>query len=69
MNDKSRIIENETDFIEMSNLMTYDKQELNLRNMVYTMVQPIIDLAKKNIEHNAKKNERFTEINVKIESN
>lgn len=53
----------------MSNLMTYDKQELNLRNMVYTMVQPIIDLAKKNIEHNAKKNERFTEINVKIESN
>ena len=31
------------------------------------MVQPIIDLARKNIEHNAKKNEKFTDFNFKLE--
>ena len=32
------------------------------------MVQPIIDLAKKNIDHNAKKNEKFSDINLKLDT-
>jgi ABC-type bacteriocin/lantibiotic exporter with double-glycine peptidase domain len=31
------------------------------------MVTPIIDLAKRNIEHNAKKNEKFIELFTKCE--
>lgn len=30
--------------------------------MVLDLVQPIIDLAKRNIEHNAKKNDKFLDI-------
>lgn len=31
------------------------------------MVQPIIDFAKKNIDHNARKNEKFVELSQRIE--
>jgi hypothetical protein len=31
------------------------------------MVQPIIDLARRNIEHNAKKNEKFAELNARYD--
>jgi hypothetical protein len=32
------------------------------------MVQPLIDHSKRNLEHNAKKNERFEILNSKIEA-
>lgn len=32
------------------------------------MVHPIIELAKKNIDYNAKKNEKFGDLNLKLES-
>jgi hypothetical protein len=34
---------------------------------VLQYVQPIIDLAKRNIDHNAKKNDRFKDLEKKIE--
>ena len=38
-----------------------------IRGLVHVMVQPIIDLARRNIEHNAKKNEKFIELFTKCE--
>ena len=36
--------------------------------MFQSMVQPIIELTRKNIENNAKKNEKFLEFGLKIDS-
>lgn len=38
-----------------------------MRELIHSMVQPIIELARKNIDHNAKKNEKFTEIEKELE--
>ena len=43
-------------------VLSDDKQQMELQEMVLTLVNPIIELAKRNIEHNAKKNDKFLDI-------
>ena len=45
----------------MDKHMLNEAQEAHLRELMHSMVQPILELAKKNIEHNARKNEKFAE--------
>jgi len=52
----------------MDKTLKGEQQETKLRNIVHNMVQPIIELAKKNIDHNAKKNEKFSDVNLRCDN-
>ena len=54
-------------FIQIDRQISNQKNETLIRNLVHVMVQPIIDLARRNIEHNAKKNEKFAELNARYD--
>ena len=45
----------------MDRSLLNEAQEAHLRELMHSMVQPILELAKKNIEHNARKNEKLAE--------
>ena len=56
-----------SDFLEkVERLMNREQQEAYLRDLLHTLVQPIIELAKRNIDHNAKKNEKFVELDKEV---
>lgn len=52
--------------IEHNFLLAHHEQ--HIKSLILKMVQPLIDHSKRNLEHNAKKNERFEILNSKIEA-
>ena len=60
-------IQNNPELLHLETNFSIATQESLIKQLVMSLIQPVLEYSKKNIEHNAKKNEKFFEMNQRID--